>query len=470
MKRPLIAAASALAILSAAGGAAAFCGFYVAKADTKLFNKASKVVLVHDDDRTVLTISSDYDGDPKEFAMVVPVPTILEREQIHVTENAILDHLDAYTAPRLVEYFDENPCEQRYYAERDMAMAAPTAAMEDAPQRAKSLGVTIEAQYTVGEYDILILSAAESDGLATWLTENDYKIPEGADRVLDSYIKQGTKFFVAKVNLEEQAKTGLEFLRPLQMAFESPKFMLPIRLGTVNANGKQELFIFALSRTGRIETTNYRTVNLPSNKEVPLFVKDQFGDFYTSMFKTAVERENENAVFLEYAWDMNWCDPCAADPLSREELLDLGAFWLLPATQSVENVRKQPRAITRPAPQGGPLDTFVTRLHLSYDAAHFPEDLQFKETGDRTNFQGRYILNHPWSGDDECKEATAYRAALPDRFEKEAQTLANLTNWDVEDIRGRMADSGQPFTTPKPEPWWRRLWKDNDGGKTEKNG
>src|SRR4026208_2498479 len=80
----------------------AFCGFYVAKADTKLFNKASQVVLVRDGDRTVLTMANDYKGDLKEFAVVVPVPTFLERGQIHVAEKGVLDHLDAYTAPRLV--------------------------------------------------------------------------------------------------------------------------------------------------------------------------------------------------------------------------------------------------------------------------------------------------------------------------------------------------------------------------------
>ena len=90
-----------------------FCGFYVAKADTQLFNRASKVALVRHDGKTVMTMANDYRGDPQEFALVVPVPTFLERDQIHVGERALLDHLDAYSAPRLVEYFDENPCRPR---------------------------------------------------------------------------------------------------------------------------------------------------------------------------------------------------------------------------------------------------------------------------------------------------------------------------------------------------------------------
>ncbi|MEZ5921259.1 MAG: DUF2330 domain-containing protein [Parvularculaceae bacterium] len=458
MKKSLIAAASAMAAITATGGAVAFCGFYVAKADTKLFNKASKVVLMRDGDRTVITMANDYQGDLKEFAIVVPVPVVLEKDQLHVGESAIIDHLDAYTAPRLVEYFDENPCDLRRYEE--MAMAAPMASRNgaaDAVKKAKSLGVTIEAEYTVGEYDIQILSAKESGGLAVYLKQNGYKLPKGAEATLSSYIKQGTKFFVAKVNLEEQAKTGLKYLRPLQMAFESPRFMLPIRLGTLNAAGKQELFIFALTRTGRIETTNYRTVKLPSGMNIPGYVKNEFGDFYKAMFEQQVQKESERAVFLEYAWDMNWCDPCAADPLSNNELRELGVYWLDGDANAKPGIR---RPTPRPGPQAS--NVFVTRLHVSYDADHFPEDLMFKETGDRENFQGRYVMRHAYTGDAKCAAADDYRAGLPKRFESEAQTLATLTGWDIEDIRNKMEGSGQSFTPPPKDNWWRRLWGGSD--------
>ena len=264
LKKSLFAATAAITAITVTGGAVAFCGFYVAKADTKLFNKASKVAIMRDNDRTVITMANDYQGDLKEFAMVIPVPVVLEEGQIHVTQNAILDHLDAYTAPRLVEYFDEDPCVQYEY-ERMAQTAGPVMEFDDGAVKKKdSFGVTIEAEYTVGEYDIQILSADQSDGLAGWLVQNGYKLPDGAEATLESYIKQNTKFFVAKVNLEEQAETGLKYLRPLQIAFESPKFMLPIRLGTVNADGKQELFVFTLTRSGRVETTNYRTAKLPT--------------------------------------------------------------------------------------------------------------------------------------------------------------------------------------------------------------
>lgn len=430
----------------------AFCGFYVAKADTKLFNKASQVVLVRQGDRTVLTMANDFKGDPKEFAVVIPVPTVLQRGQVHVGEKALLDHLDAYSAPRLVEYFDEDPCVVYLY-ERTAPMAAARQAVggvADSAARAKSLGVTIEAQYTVGEYDILILSAQQSSGLETWLHESGYKIPAGASDVLASYIRQNLKFFVAKVNLKEQAKLGFTMLRPIQVAYESPKFMLPIRLGMVNADGPQELFVYALTSKGRVEATNYRTVKLPTGMDVPVYVKSRFPDFYKALFSHQAAKENMSAIFTEYAWDMGWCDPCAADPLSNEELRQLGVFWL---PETGPGGRIGPR-IPLPVPSGVQ-GVFVTRLHVRYDAAHFPEDLVFQETADRTNFQGRYVLRHAWTGESTCDAAVRYRAELPQRREREAQTLATLTGWNITDIRKSM-DLGAP---PQPAAWWQRIWK-----------
>jgi hypothetical protein len=455
------ALACSLAVALSASSAHSFCGFYVARGDAKLFNKASKVVLVRDEDRTIMTMSADFKGDPKEFALVVPVPTVLKRGQIHVGEQAAVDHIDAYTAPRLVEYFDADPCmvaeQEGGMFKRMMAQGAPMAAKDES--RANALGVRIEARYSVGEYDILILSAKESAGLQTWLAENGYDVPPRAARVLNAYLRQGMKFFVAKVNLKEQSRLGFTSLRPLQMAYESPKFMLPLRLGMVNADGAQDLFIFALTRNGRVETTNYRTVKLPSDAEIPEFVKDEFGGFYRDMFTRSVRRENGSAVFLEYAWDMAWCDPCAADPMSREELRGLGVYWLdLPGDTPVPG--GAPRWAPPPGGGGQAQNVFVTRLHVRYDAPHFPEDLALQETGDRTNFQGRFVIRHPWKGDNDCPQAANYRKALRTRQGREAETLASLTGWDLDRIYRKMRLPGDDDTDPdNHDSWWDRIWK-----------
>jgi len=427
---PLRTTVAAIAILAQlATTANAFCGFYVAKADTTLFNKSSKVVLAWDGGDTAITMASDFEGAPKDFAVVIPVPTSIERDQISVVDAKTIDHLDAYTAPRLVEYRDPDPCAPAMSMavgsamSRNAALPAPQAAAE------RYRGVAVEATYAVGEYDIVILSAKESGGLVNWLTDNGYKLPRGAGPVLGSYVKQAMHFFVAKVALDRMEAQGFQYLRPLQVRYRSAKFMLPLRLGTVNADGPQDLVVLALTRHGRVEATNYLTVKLPTGDEVPTFVRDDFGRFYKAMFERAVAREGMQAVFLEYAWDMGWCDPCAAAPMTAAELAALGARWTGGGEASVR-------------PQGAQ-DAFVTRLHVRYDAAHFPEDLMLMETRDRDNFQGRYVLRQTWKGEASCPAGIEYRAGLASRFAQQANNLAVLTGWSRDEIKSRMAASSE---------------------------
>jgi hypothetical protein len=426
-----VAAGTLLALAALAGPAWAFCGFYLAQADAKLFNKSSKVVLARDGEKTAITMANDYQGDAKEFAVVIPVPTFIERKQIGVVDMPTIDHLDAFTAPRLVEYFDEDPCAPKPPTPVTMARGGgPLLAYAASDAGGRYKGVTVEATYDVGEYDVSILSAKESDGLVNWLTDNGYRIPAGAEAALGSYIKQNMRFFVAKVNLDRMKLIGAGYLRPLQVRYDTAKFMLPLRLGTVNANGPQDLIIYALTRNGRVETTNYRSVKLPTGVDVPLYVKGEFGKFYKALFERAVAHEDMRAVFVEYAWDLGWCDPCAAKPMTFKELVELGARWI----DADEDVPFGPRGGAR---------AFVTRLHVRYDAAHFPEDLAFIETHDRENFQGRYVLRHPWRGSASCPAAEAYRASLPARFRQEAANLSGLTGWDAKDIAARMEAAGQ---------------------------
>lgn len=431
-----------------APAAEAFCGFYVAKADIKLYNQASQVAIARDGNRTVLTMANDFQGDVKDFALVVPVPVVLKQEQVHVGDPQIMERLDAFSAPRLVEYFDSNPCATDFAEDRAFE-AAPTApsAVRTRGGNDNALGVTVEARFTVGEYDIVILSARESNGLETWLNRNGYKIPKGAKQLLQPYIRQSMKFFVAKVNLAEFEKSGYRFLRPLMMAYESPKFMLPIRLGMINATQEQDLIVYILSPKGQAEITNYRTVKVPSDAEIPVFVKNEFSDFYKAMFQTTYGREGKKVAFLEYAWDMGSCDPCSAEPLTPEELKKAGVFWL-------DNL---PPDIYQSAPFRGSIvpsnNVFITRLHVRYTRDKFPEDLMFQETSNRESFQGRYVLRHPFTGELNCRAGREYQRSLPTRFEQEAQTLAKLTGWNIQDIRKKTNVTQTPST-----PWWRTIW------------
>ena len=230
--------------------------------------------------------------------------------------------------------------------------------------------------------------------------------------------------------------------------------MLPIRLGMANANQAQDLLVYILSPKGQAELTNYRLVKIPSNSEIPVYIKNKFGDFYKAMFSTAHQKQGRKVAFLEYAWDMTSCDPCSANPLTPEELRQAGVFWLdAPGSSKMPIL---PPGRIRPMPNRR--SVFITRIHVRYSRDRFPADLVFQETGNRQFFQGRYVLRHPFTGEASCDAGREYRRSLPARFEREAQTLASLTGWDINQIR-REANVPNLPTIDNDAPFWRRIWR-----------
>lgn len=420
-----------LMLLVAAPLLYSFCGFYVSKADTTLKNKTSQVILVRDGLRNVITMYNDFKGDVRDFAMVVPVPVVLAQADIKVVDGSLFQRLNDYSAPRLVEYYDENPCEKRRMykdmmatkeEKMDMAMVTDSSTVR--------MGVTVEASYLVGEYDILILSAKESTGLKTWLNQNGYKIPASADEVLDPYIRSNLKFFVVKVNLKAKKQLGGDFLRPLQIRYNSPKFMLPIRLGMANADGDQDLLVYAFTRSGRVECTNYRNVLLPTGNQVPLFVKDQFGVFYDQLFSNQWKKENYSVAFLEYAWDVTpanyyHCDPCIAAAPSEQDLMEAGVWWIRNNWEDYSDVASDVQPGT-----GG--NVHFTRLHFRYNRNSFPQDLQFQVTPNTETFQARYVITHPANGDFNCMAGRTYLNELRQRRRNELKNLQALTGLSLQ--------------------------------------
>ncbi|HRI68532.1 MAG TPA: DUF2330 domain-containing protein, partial [Polyangium sp.] len=400
---------------AAAPVADAFCGFYVAGADAKLFNNATMVVMMREGTKTVLSMQNNYEGPPENFAMVVPVPIVLKEENVKTLDGSIFDRVDKLAAPRLVEYWERDPCyEPPDYGggDRMMMSSPPSMAMEGAaPPR--GAGVTVEAKFTVGEYEIVILSAKDATGLEEWLVDNKYKIPAGAEPLLRPYVQGGMKFFVARVNTKKvKFEKGMAKLSPLRFHYDSEAFALPIRLGLINSNGTQDLIVHILARGKRYEVANYKNVTIPTNLDVAEEARAQFGAFYAALFDRTVEK-NPGAVVTEYSWGAESCDPCPSSPLDGNDFATLGGDVVPPANGDQYDPRNS---------------MVLTRLHARYGKNSLGEDLVFREappivggrehnqdngkleTGSKimteggvSNFQGRYAIRHPWKGSINCR-------------------------------------------------------------------
>src|SRR5262245_28939476 len=222
------AALAVVVVLGLASTAEAFCGFYVNGAGSAMFNDATQVVLMRMGTRTVLAMQNNYQGPPEAFAMVVPVPVVLRKDDVKTLPREVFERVDTMAAPRLVEYWEMDPCAP------DIPPPVPapmmrTMALEGGAGKPSGYGVTIEAQFVVGEYQIVILSAQDSTGLDRWLRDSGYQIPAGAEPLLRPYVESGSKFFVAKVDPAKVTFTdGRARLSPLRFHYDADDFALPI--------------------------------------------------------------------------------------------------------------------------------------------------------------------------------------------------------------------------------------------------
>jgi MYXO-CTERM domain-containing protein len=407
-----------LAIMAAAVGALvvpraaeAFCGFYVNGAGSEMYNDATQVTLMRMGTRTVLSMQNNYKGPTEAFALVIPVPVVLQETDVKTLPKEVFAKIDQMGAPRLVEYWEMDPCAPDYPMDMPKGTGVRFAAEGDTRQKnGKSLGVTVEAEFTVGEYQIVILSAKDSSGLDTWLRQEKYQIPAGAEPLLRPYVAAGSKFFVAKVDPKKVKfeSDGRADLSPLRFHYDADDFSLPIRLGLANSSGTQDLIVNILAPSQRFEVANYKNVTIPTNLDVKDEVRTRFGEFYAALYDKTVEK-NPGAVVTEYAWQATTCDPCPGPQLDYHDLATLGSDVLAGEKG-------------KPAPYQG-IDFVHTRLHARYGKT-ITDDLVFKaadpivggrefvvadgklEEGAKkdatNNFQGRYAIRHEWTGPIKC--------------------------------------------------------------------
>jgi len=319
--------------LVAETSAHAFCGFYVAGARSELFNNATQVVMMREGTTTVLSMQNDYQGPPEDFAMVVPVPEVLQEANVKTLPHDVFVRVDQLAAPRLVEYWEQDPCPEPP-SEGTIGLGnlgtighgagGGTGSGYGRGAGGRVLQVQVEAEFAVGEYEIVILSSQDSSDLETWLTQNGYHIPAGAAEALRPYVEADMKFFVAKVNVEEvEFSDGRAKLSPLRVHYDSESFALPVRLGMLNSNGKQDLVVHVLARNQRYQLANYEHVTIPTNLDVQDPVRERFGEFYAALFDRVLE-QHPRAVVTEYAWQAQGCDPCPGPVLSPQDLITLG--------------------------------------------------------------------------------------------------------------------------------------------------
>ena len=337
----------------------AFCGTFVAGPGDDLYNESSQVVYARQGNQTTLTLANDFSGDVGDFAMVIPVPPGIDEDSVSVIDPEVVQALDTFSAPRLVEY----SCEDFWYPSHD-GLRSPIGcadyALYSSEGGAYSGGeadstVTVEAEFTEGEYAFTIISAENGDGLESWLDGHGFALGGEASDMLQDYIDSGSWFLAAKVAID--LHDGPLWLSPIQLTYTSEAMSLPIRLGTLNSEGMQEIILYGLTaeQDGALGIANLRPLDIDTDC--------MLDEGMSSWYRGELD-EIENGWVVEHSWSPYHCDPCTPGGTLEPELVT----------------------------QLGLEDDFphFSRLFVRYDAQQ-SEDLQLYASGMYDQTQRRYI-------------------------------------------------------------------------------
>jgi hypothetical protein len=397
----------------------AFGGLIAAAKGGTLSEVSAEVAIMGRDERAVMSLSVSYAGGAQGVAIVIPVPGDLELAQVKTLPRQLFDRLDLLSAPRVSEYWEQDPCYRApgqetksfEFGEAEVELSAGKGSIASLFQPQPG------ASFLSGEYTLTLLSPDESSDPAAALSARGYALPEGGAAALTEILNGTLKgerpraLLVAAVDpkrVKRDAK-GVASLPPLRFEVSAARGLtLPVGPAPLSAPGGVRLTAYVISPEGRHEPSSAPSAFVPSNLEVtPMPLADLSGLHARLVSETLALQGGRGAV-TEYAWAAGTCDPCVTPALTAVELKTLGGDLL---AEKADDLGAW--VVTRLAAraEAGVVDDIALRAVSPVSGGRGEaEDLTpagAVEVTAENSFQSRYVMRHRWAKPSKCKEKRA---------------------------------------------------------------
>jgi hypothetical protein len=290
-------------LVAALSPAAVACGGVYIPAEgagSELTSDASKIVVAVNEEDAVYTVAPTVAGDAESFAMIIPVPGVPEPDDIQLGYPELIEFWDTVTQPRFVE----ETCEDHTGKIYDTCPPRNRGGGEGEGEGESAEGVEVQAEWMLGDYTLVALSAEESGDLLQWLDQEGYAVSPALDEVLQDWIDDGQSFLAAKIRPDAPLDAA-QTLDPLQIRVRSTEVRLPLRAGTVHSKGTQDVLVYVVTSTedrGYANITNYPGTTLEDDC---LWTADDttptFTDFYADWFDAAFAQSDGFFWTSEYS-------------------------------------------------------------------------------------------------------------------------------------------------------------------------
>ena len=249
-----------------------------------------QAIIIYEDGVESLIIRTGHKGNPQNYAWVIPTPVPLSPEAVTTVDNTVFEVLDNMTAPVFVREWG------------GCFGCSAGGKMGEYP------GVTIWEYFQIEGYEIVTLSAEDSQNLERWLRDNGYSIPEGSQNILQHYLEKDWKFVAVKVNAKGTGAQSnkasadgekTEELRPIKLTFSSDSIVYPLRISAVSTKEEVEILLCVIA-DHRVKATNFPTAEMEAKFENAATRYD-WSIYYDSQFQKALMKSGSRGFVVEYA-------------------------------------------------------------------------------------------------------------------------------------------------------------------------
>ncbi len=190
------------------------------------------------EDRTVLWDQFEYEGDPAEFAWVLPVAP---GAYVELADQAWFDALEGMTATQvLAPSYQCGSSGGGGCARNRPSFSSDLSAggVVDSPS------VTVLRRENVGPYETVVLRSDNANALHEWLDDNDYYVPHDIEPVIENYVLEGADFLALKL----APGVGVSRMAPVRVVTPGGDPLLPLRMVAAGVFDDVDIVLYVIAQ------------------------------------------------------------------------------------------------------------------------------------------------------------------------------------------------------------------------------
>lgn len=210
-----------------------------------IFGVAQRTILVFDEDEVSLIPQVHFEGDARDFGILVPVPA---EPRLTTVGAAIFAEASFLTQPIVRQSSQGCGC-----AESD-GIVRPLNA-PDGPRtmaETSSDGVTIVFEEIVGTFQAVVLQATSAEDLTLWLQENNYRFDPADTDILSDYVEQNWYFVAMKLDTSRVPKHISQWwsatTSPAKISFDyrGEALTYPLKISAISTQERVEVLVYTI--------------------------------------------------------------------------------------------------------------------------------------------------------------------------------------------------------------------------------